>query len=361
MEIGGQNARAGWAGTQAPQHVFSPWQQQQRQAAIKPVEAGVVKNWDAFEAALRLGLSKTAATTADTAKDAGDAGDTGDAAPLLLVDSPSMPEQDREKACEIALEKIGCPSFFVLNDMVASVYSAGRVSSYVFDIGYDTCHAGVVHEGFLFPHTFTPISVGGAHITQCLRELFNERGLNLDAHTAEQVKLSHARTALDFAREAAELWSLPAEDTVSITAPDGHHLPLADTGIRAAEALFQPMLAGRPGLGLSDALVDITNSCAQDRDFPPLQNMPLFYLATGGASQMPGIGERVYNDLMAGILSTSLSKQVFVSALQKAPDRHHAAWIGGSIVASLPRFIDKNFVTKAEFDEHGASIVHKRC
>lgn len=49
------------------------------------------------------------------------------------------------------------------------------------------------------------------------------------------------------------------------------------------------------------------------------------------------------------------------SALAQVPERHHAAWIGASILASLPQFVENNFVARAEYLEDGDSSIRKRC
>lgn len=41
-------------------------------------------------------------------------------------------------------------------------------------------------------------------------------------------------------------------------------------------------------------------------------------------------------------------------------ERKYAAWIGGSILASLGSF-HQLWISKKEYEEHGASIVEKRC
>ena len=42
------------------------------------------------------------------------------------------------------------------------------------------------------------------------------------------------------------------------------------------------------------------------------------------------------------------------------PERIFLAWIGGSILSSVPTFQDM-WIQKDEYDEHGPSIVHKKC
>jgi actin-related protein 4 len=41
-------------------------------------------------------------------------------------------------------------------------------------------------------------------------------------------------------------------------------------------------------------------------------------------------------------------------------ERKYAAWIGGSILASLGSF-HQLWISKKEYEEHGANIVEKRC
>lgn len=42
------------------------------------------------------------------------------------------------------------------------------------------------------------------------------------------------------------------------------------------------------------------------------------------------------------------------------PERKYSVWIGGSILASLSTF-QQMWISKAEYDEAGPSIVHRKC
>lgn len=42
------------------------------------------------------------------------------------------------------------------------------------------------------------------------------------------------------------------------------------------------------------------------------------------------------------------------------PERKFSVWIGGSIVSSLTTFASM-WITKAEYEESGAAIVHRKC
>jgi actin len=46
--------------------------------------------------------------------------------------------------------------------------------------------------------------------------------------------------------------------------------------------------------------------------------------------------------------------------LYAPPERQSSPWLGGSIIASRPVF-QQMWITKAEYDEHGPGIIHKKC
>ncbi|XP_026025217.1 actin-1-like [Astatotilapia calliptera] len=48
------------------------------------------------------------------------------------------------------------------------------------------------------------------------------------------------------------------------------------------------------------------------------------------------------------------------AAIIAPPERKYSVWIGGSILASLSTFQDM-WISKQEYDESGASIVHRKC
>ena len=66
------------------------------------------------------------------------------------------------------------------------------------------------------------------------------------------------------------------------------------------------------------------------------------------------IAERMTKELTALAPSTMKIKVV------APPERKYSVWIGGSILASLSTF-QQMWISKAEYDESGPSIVHRKC
>lgn len=67
-----------------------------------------------------------------------------------------------------------------------------------------------------------------------------------------------------------------------------------------------------------------------------------------------GIGERLQKEI-----ESRAPKQVSVKVIA-SPDRKYAVWRGGSTLTSLSTFASM-WITKEDYDEHGAAIVHRKC
>ena len=77
---------------------------------------------------------------------------------------------------------------------------------------------------------------------------------------------------------------------------------------------------------------------------------------TGGGSLVEKMAERIQAELSA----MYPNPRVRVHTTTSATDRKYGAWIGGSVLASLGTF-HQMWVSKKEYEEHGAGIVEKRC
>ncbi len=51
---------------------------------------------------------------------------------------------------------------------------------------------------------------------------------------------------------------------------------------------------------------------------------------------------------------------IIIVEVHAHPNRRYFSWIGGSIITSLSTFEDM-WITRAEYDESGPVIVHKKC
>lgn len=75
---------------------------------------------------------------------------------------------------------------------------------------------------------------------------------------------------------------------------------------------------------------------------------------SGGSTMFSGIAARVQKELEA-LAPASMKIKVIAP-----PERQYSVWIGGSILASLATF-QQMWVSNAEYQEAGPSIVHRKC
>ncbi len=89
-------------------------------------------------------------------------------------------------------------------------------------------------------------------------------------------------------------------------------------------------------------------SCKKDIRQDLFENIYL----SGGSTFFPGFDERLKKEILK--LAPSTMKIKVISPL----DRKYSVWVGGSILASSPSF-KTMWITKEEYEEVGASIVHR--
>lgn len=75
---------------------------------------------------------------------------------------------------------------------------------------------------------------------------------------------------------------------------------------------------------------------------------------SGGSTMYEGIATRLQKELET-LLSAGSDVRIIASS-----DRKFSVWKGASTLASLSTF-ESSWVTKEEFEEHGAGIVHRKC
>ncbi|KAG0273975.1 actin, partial [Linnemannia gamsii] len=131
--------------------------------------------------------------------------------------------------------------------------------------------------------------------------------------------------------------------------PDGQVITIGNERFLASEVLFQPSFLGNE----SDGIHQYTYNSIMNVDDSIRPELYQNIVMSGGTTMFPGIAERMHKEMTA--LSHS-SKMVKIIA---PPERKYSAWMGGSILSS--HFNSQQWISKSEYDESGASIVHRKC
>ncbi|CAG9333370.1 unnamed protein product [Blepharisma stoltei] len=305
-----------------------------------PIEHGIVTNWDDMERIWHHTFFNELRVPADEH-------------PVLLTEAPLNPKNNREKMTQIMFETFNVPAFYVAIQAVLSLYSSGRTTGMVVDSGDGVTHVVPIYEGYALPHAIQRIDVAGRDLTLHLVRLMTERGHSLtnsaEKEIVRDIKEKLCYVALDFQEEMNKSRT-SSEIEKNYEMPDGSTVTLGSERFRAPEALFQPSLLGLDIDGMDETTYKSIMKCDLDIRRDLYGNVVM----SGGSTMYPGIAERLNKELVA---KAPPSMKIKVVA---PPERKYSVWIGGSILSSLSSF-QQMWVTKAEYDEAGASIVHRKC
>jgi len=237
---------------------------------------------------------------------------------------------------------------------VLELYAAGRENGVVLGVGAQCAAAVLVHEGLQDPRTLLRSSVAGEALTSWTAQLLGGKG----GKPLEEAVACRAKEELGAVTGAA---GVPPPAACQFELPDGRKLTVTpEMRGEIAEPLFRPQLVGEAGGGLAQLVLDCIK--LRDRD-GVLESETHGYDGTaawfgsivlaGGSSMFPGLQERLCEEL------TPLGPSHAKPKVLALPERKHAAWLGGSILGSLPT-MPSMWISKEEYDENGPLIVHRK-
>eukprot|EP00942_MAST-04A_sp_MAST-4A-sp1_P013958 g13958.t1 len=284
-----------------------------------PMEHGMVTNWADMEKIWASLYEKN------------NLGVSSEEHPVLLTEAPLNPRRNREKSAEVFFETFGTPALFVSPQATLSLYSSGRTTGVVLDSGDGVTHAVPVYEGFSMPHAITRMDVAGRDVTEYLQRLLRRAGYvfhtTAEREIVRNIKENVCYVAFNPIREE-EIERDNNTEIKEYKLPDGKLIKIGPECFRAPEILFSPSIIGTEYGGVHQCLGNAIFKSDMDLRKKLFSDIVL----AGGSTMFTGYGDRLLKEIKSLAQASQSSLAAFKSM----------------------------WVTKEEYEEIGASVLHKR-
>ncbi|KAG6415898.1 hypothetical protein SASPL_123317 [Salvia splendens] len=248
-----------------------------------------------------------------------------------------------------ALPDCGTKAALIFSILRSSILTA----CFVTDTNYSKYIASII-EGAVQHISSRRFEIGGLDLTNLFAKELGESNphVNLSISDVEKLKEHYACCSEDDAAYRRFQQGCPEEQH---TLPDGQVIKIGRERYTVGEALFQPSILGLEAHGIVEQLVRCISTVSTENHRQLLENTVL----CGGTASMAGFEDRFQKE---AAVSSSAIRPSLVKAPEYMPDNltSNSAWVGGAILAKVV-FPQNQHLTKADYDENGPSIIHRKC
>ena len=302
-----------------------------------PIENGIINNWDDMEKIWRHIFENELRVAPEESY-------------VLLTESSKYNTDNRRTMAQIMFEDFHVPSLYIANPAALSLIDNRAYTGIAIESGDGVIKIVPVFDFYVITHAIMHLDLAGRDLTEYMKRLLLETGKNFSTSSemeiVKAIKEKACYVAFDFEKE------IKSVEPYEYKLPDGESIIIKDQRIKCPEALFKPELIQKEGKSLPQTCNDSILKCDIDIRKELYYNIVL----SGGTSMFNGLPERLRKE-MNSFNSDEMYNEIRVI---DSRDRKYSAWRGGNIISSISSF-ESHYITRSEYEEFGANIVHRKC
>ena len=302
-----------------------------------PVSEGVINNWDDIEKLLGYIFSSELKVDPNEYN-------------ILLTETPMNPKENKEKLAQIMFENFNVQRCYIALESLLSLFSAGKDTGISVDIGDGISSFVPIYYGCSLPYAIIRSNVAGRLLTKYLNELLEKKGYNFSTMAEKEIIKDIKEKGCYISNDNYEN-ELKNIDNFLYELPDGNKIELKEERIKCPEVLFNPSIINNNDKNVSQNCYEAVEKCDNDIKKHIYKCIDL----TGGSSMFPGLEERFYKEIK-DLVDNDMKNEIKIENLN---GRKYGVWTGGAIL-TMSGF-ELKWITKAEYEESGDLIVHKKC
>jgi actin-related protein len=301
----------------------------------RPISRGIVQDWDALENLWHnLYLNELKVDPSNH--------------PVVTSVYPDEQKHLKERMSQIFFETFNIPGLYTSNHSLLALYGSGKTSGLVVDSGFHLTTVTPIIDGYCRSYAHTQSPNAGDDVNSRLINLLGIEG-KLNYSSLEEIKKTSVYVADDYETELEALQS-EEEGGTTFQLPDGQEIVLEEEVFKAAEGVFNPMIVESREPGLVGMITECVSKVEIRRRAELLGNVIL----CGGNTKLQNFVNRLEKDLRC-CFPASLKVKIHAGN-----DRQFLTWSGGAVVSALSTF-QTMWITQADYDENGPSVVHRKC
>jgi actin-related protein len=292
----------------------------------------------------------------------------------ILVTEPSLHNKEhRMKMATHFFEKHQVPAFFICKSTVLAAFANGRSTCVVLESGANTTYATPIQDGYALQPSMIKCDVGGNYLTGVVSDTLTKMGISVTPRYACTKKTVNGQVIVDYQEyelttpsyeayckqeitcevKEALLSFLPDASKVEYELPDGKKINLGEEAYKIPELMFTGTSKENSFIGVHKMIAE----AIMRSDLDIRKELYANIVVTGGNTLIPGFVERVQQLVSENSITGGKTKVIYHII---PSERQLSPWLGGSILSSLGSF-QQMWMSKQEFDEHGAIMIERKC